>query len=263
MIFEFTFSAKIGDLLPINYQYELGSWVYRTLNQGDEGYAQFLHADGYGWEGKKYKLFTFGQLKPEKYEIGGDRMKILSPVVKGIFSFYTESGSENMIRGLFEQNRLSLGDRKSQVNWPVRNVEVLPNPIQGSKALFKCLSPLVVSEVRLQNGKKMSQYLSPQDEGYAVRFLDNLAHKYQAARPQTPLPDTKEWSLKVLSQAPKSKLSKLKADTPQETLIRGYLFDFELSAPAEVLRFGQEAGFGEKNSMGFGCCQVLKSGVSE
>jgi CRISPR-associated endoribonuclease Cas6 len=39
--------------------------------------------------------------------------------------------------------------------------------------------------------------------------------------------------------------------------VRGYLCEFELQAPAELLRLGFQAGFGEKNSLGFGCAEVV------
>ncbi|RLD54679.1 MAG: CRISPR-associated endoribonuclease Cas6, partial [Bacteroidetes bacterium] len=34
-------------------------------------------------------------------------------------------------------------------------------------------------------------------------------------------------------------------------------YKFKIKAPKELLRLGYYAGFGEKNSMGFGCCEVV------
>lgn len=62
--------------------------------------------------------------------------------------------------------------------------------------------------------------------------------------------------LKVLSSTPKSRLIKLKAYTPEETRVRGWLYEFELEAPVEIQELGFYARFGEKNSMGFGCVKV-------
>ena len=59
-----------------------------------------------------------------------------------------------------------------------------------------------------------------------------------------------------LINKPKSKLIKIKTDTPQQTHIKGFLFDFKLSAPVELMKLGYFAGFGEKNSLGFGCGEV-------
>jgi len=49
----------------------------------------------------------------------------------------------------------------------------------------------------------------------------------------------------------------IKAGKPDQTKIVGYLFTFHLEAPAELLRIGYYAGFGEKNSIGFGCGEVI------
>jgi CRISPR-associated endoribonuclease Cas6 len=61
-----------------------------------------------------------------------------------------------------------------------------------------------------------------------------------------------------LLSAPKEKKIIIKAGTPEETKVRAYLFDFELQAPVPLLEFGYDAGFGEKNSTGFGCVEVVK-----
>ena len=41
-----------------------------------------------------------------------------------------------------------------------------------------------------------------------------------------------------------------------ESKLIGYQFDFFLDAPAELIRIGYYTGFGEKNSVGFGCVGI-------
>ena len=65
------------------------------------------------------------------------------------------------------------------------------------------------------------------------------------------------YNMDILSK-PKSRLITIKANTPHESKLRGYLFDFKIKAPAEVIKLGYYAGFGEKNSLGFGCCEVIE-----
>ena len=36
-----------------------------------------------------------------------------------------------------------------------------------------------------------------------------------------------------------------------------YQYDFELTAPTQLLRIGYEAGFGENTSMGFGFVEMI------
>lgn len=63
--------------------------------------------------------------------------------------------------------------------------------------------------------------------------------------------------LRVLS-APKAKTIALRAGTPQETKMKGYLFNFELQGEPELLRLGYYGGFGRLNSQGFGCTEIIR-----
>ena len=56
---------------------------------------------------------------------------------------------------------------------------------------------------------------------------------------------------------PRSKLITIKRNTPHETKVRGFLYSFKLKAPLDIHRIGYYAGFGEKNSMGFGWGEVV------
>ena len=42
------------NLLPINYQYPLASWVYKTIATGDRSYAEWLHANGFADGSKRF-----------------------------------------------------------------------------------------------------------------------------------------------------------------------------------------------------------------
>ena len=257
MLFQFTFRTRIDDLLPINYQYEMASWIYRTINQVDQDYAQFLHSEAHSLGNKHFKLFTFSHLRFPKYQIEGDRIRVLSPKAFGTFAFYMDKTAENFIRGLFEKSKLSIGDRTSRVEWKIEQIETIDSEISSQSLRFQTVSPLVVAMATVRNGKTSASYLEPHDPNFESRFLENLANKYRALYPEKPTPDTADWKLRVLSAAPKAKLTKIKADTEQETYIKGYLFDFEVDAPIEILRIGLLAGFGEKNALGFGCCRIV------
>lgn len=67
----------------------------------------------------------------------------------------------------------------------------------------------------------------------------------------TPRPDGFDFNLKPNGQ-PKSKRITLKPGTPQQSKVKGYVYNFELTAPTEIHRLILAAGIGEKNSTGFG-----------
>lgn len=262
MRFSLTFK-KIGQKqsLPLNYQYELASWIYKTIHRSDSDFAAFLHDRGYLANGKGFKLFTFSNLKLPKFQIQGDRLLLLGDVLSLQLSFALEQSAQHFIQGLFQQQRFSLGDRQSQVDLEVQQIEALPSPALGggSRLRFRALSPLCVSSSRERHGKIMPLYHHPADAGYENLLLQNLLHKYAAAHGHFPLPPLAPdgaFAFKLLSE-PKSRLVTIKANTLQETKVRGFLYDFELQAPEALLQLGYAAGFGEKNSLGFGCVEVV------
>ncbi len=55
-------SETFGNILPINYQYELSAAIYRVLSNANEAYSSWLHENGFALNGKKFKLFTFSWL---------------------------------------------------------------------------------------------------------------------------------------------------------------------------------------------------------
>jgi CRISPR-associated endoribonuclease Cas6 len=122
--------------------------------------------------------------------------------------------------------------------------------------VFKALSPICVSKPVDNNGKLRAKYLMPGDEDFELRFINNLFSRYKALN-SNGISDSDEIAVNIKGKA-KSRLIKIKADTPAQTKVRGSLFNFTCKAPPELLRLGYEAGFGEKNSLGFGCVEISK-----
>jgi CRISPR-associated endoribonuclease Cas6 len=92
--------------------------------------------------------------------------------------------------------------------------------------------------------------MSPEEDGFAEAFAQSLCRKHRQLTGQAI--DAATVQFRLLS-VPKSRLITIRAGKPQETRVRGYMFEFELVAPPGLHRTGFMAGFGEKSSMGFGC----------
>ena len=244
-------------ILPLNYNYPLSAWIYKVIGNADESYADFLHNKGYQAQGKRFKFFTFSSLHFPKFKIEGDRISVLSDTISLIISFYIDKAAEHFVMGLFKDQRFGLGDKISQVDFIVQHVESLPYEIKNTSLEFRTISPLVVSR---KNERGNDDYLSPADAGYEELFVNNLIDKYLATGNEY-LPTWKNEmiSFKLISPDPKSKLTTIKADTKEQTKIKGYLFDFELTAPKPILELSYLAGFGRYNAEGFGCVEVNNS----
>src|SRR6266542_2222171 len=180
MRFYLTFEVLgVNKQLPINYQYELSSWIYKTIHFGNPVFAEWLHSHGYMDGNKQFKLFTFSNLKPEKYTINGDRLELQSHRATIHISFFAHEAATPFITGLFQNQQFSLGDKISNVQFRVNTIEKLPEPQWSSRMLFRTESPLIISK-RESETSRNAKYLSPEESGYGEMFLNNLIAKYDA-----------------------------------------------------------------------------------
>lgn len=247
--------------LPINYQYPVSSWIYKTIHEGNNEFASWLHEKGYIDNKRKYKLFSFSQLEIDKFSTDKDRLLINNPEAEMIINFVAQEAAEPFIKGLFQQKHGSIGDKISQSTFNITHIEKLQEPVFDDQMILKTLSPLVVSKTP-ENREGTPIYLQPDDLDFARIMYDNLVNKYTAwmlCNANAGITfhtgrDTR-FEFKLLS-TPKPRLITIKANTPQQTKVRGYMMKFEVKAPADLLRMGYYAGFGEKNSLGFGCVGV-------
>lgn len=251
-----TLQHRSGEALPINYPWLISSWVYRTLEKASPEFSHWLHDQGFGYEGRNYKLFTFSPLQPQRYRI--DREQRAFILAEGptrlILSFYIDEALQHFVMGLFKDQTFYLQSGRFRVDFTVQTLRMLSRPEFHSSMNFRLLTPLCVSYQR--EGEKYPNYLHPTDPRYSELLIRNLLRKRAALQTEPPelagpADDINfSYRFECLSE-PKSKLLSIKG-----IQVRGYLFDFTLAAPAELLEMGYYAGFGEKNS-GVGMGMVL------
>ena len=246
-------------ILPKDYEYLISSWIYNTLWQANTEFATWLHNEGYDFNNRRYKLFTFSELMPERYETPRGKGQFIlktGPSVL-ILSFKIPDAFQHFVAGLFRQGSFSLGDRRHQVDFTIEGIETLAKPIFQPVMRFRLHKPCLISQQTEQD--KHAQYLHPEDANFTPLFFNNLLHKTAAALQPT-IPGVKmsveadsNWKLRILSE-PKRRMTRIKG-----TKYIGYKFDFELEAPVALMETGYFSGFGEKNSsVGFGFAGVLK-----
>jgi len=255
MRFKITFSRTGRQrMLPMDYQYYLSAWIYKVIGKADHAFADFLHAEGYHDGRRRFKLFNYSPLdfgKPvlwkEKslFEIRVDRLTLK-------VSFQLSDAAEKFIVGLFNNQQAYIGDQFNGFDLTVSQVERLPDVEVGRTMHYRAVSSVVIS--RLNEGEHYARYLSPEDPEYGSLLRSHFLNKYQTVPNAAPLPEGFEFGFRLMS-GPRSKLITVKPYTSQQSKVRGYIYDFELTAPAEIHRLLLAAGCGEKNSMGFGWCE--------
>ena len=255
----YTIASSGNNTIPLNYQYEFSSWIYRTIHYADPGFARWLHDEGYTAGRQHFKFFTFSNLEiPRRaFSIAGDRMRILSDECSMQISFLIGEAASPFIRGLFLNQDFTIGDKISQVRFRVKSVERMPDPLFGNEMTFRALSPVVIGKSRAPEGGSGKAYLSPEADGYGPLFIQNLASKVLVSKTRDKIsPAELEACRFELLGKPKKKGILIKAHTPEQTKVIGYQFRFRITAPADWLAVGYDAGFGEENSEGMGCAGI-------
>ena len=251
-----------GNILPLNYQYEQSAVIYKILHSADKEFANWLHENGYQTATeKKFKLFTFSRFKINKRLVIAEdqRIQILSDTVEWQISFLPEKSTQSFIEGLFRRQTFEIGDKKSTVQFVVRSVEILPPPFYSEEMAFATLSPLCV---KFRNDWGGIYYLSPTDVRTKYLLIKGLQDRYWAAYQKEIPCALEECKLEVLNQ-PKSVLVTIKTGTSQQTRVRGYMTQFKLKAPVELLQLMYDSGAGNLCSQGFGCLRVLDQNFSK
>lgn len=236
-------------LLPINYQYPAASWIYKTIAGGDADYARWLHENGFADGSKTFKMFCFSGLTTPNARLNGDRLMLADNDIYMHLSFLPERSTQEFVKGMFSNQEFFLGDRQSKVNFRVSSVEMLPEPHFAETMDFQCLSPITVSMKRDDGTKK---YLSPMGEGYGKALIDNLLAKYSAYFGQT-VELTGNEKFELLNKPRMKGIFIPKAGLNMPIKVIAYNFQFRITAPIPLLQIGYTAGFGQENSMGFGC----------
>lgn len=262
------FELAKGSQLPLNYQYPISSWIYKVIGQANTDFANWLHSKGYQQDHKQYRLFSFGSLFTHPFKIDKKNAYLIALSNKASLnlSFYGDESAQHFITGLFQNQEFGIGTKKHKaVDLKVSGLQILPHPTFSESMQYYCNSPINLSKGQ-ENGP--AQYLVPSAEDYERYFLQQISNKYLAVASYFPkqlgqLSFQNKMSWEKISDKTREKLITIKADSPAETKVKGYLYEFELQAPIPIQKLLYYGGFGEKTSQGFGMVEVKKNFETE
>ena len=221
--------ATPGSQIDHNYSYHLSSAIYRAIERADSSLSLELHLPNVP------KFFTFSKLMIPEKRIEKDKITIESEEVHFFFSTLRDEIAEKLVEGLLMKPEIKIGKAK----FTLSQIEVLKEKKIGSKEKFVTLSPIYVSKA--ENGKAIDLY-PIQKEFYEV-LKQNLVKKFTTFYKKNP--ESEELEIEPVSFKPKRMLVK-------NTWHRCSEMVFEARGDPELLEVGYKAGFGSKNSMGFG-----------
>jgi len=236
--------------LPINYNYYLTGLIYDVVSTSSTDYATFLHDEGYtdGETAKKFKLFTFSQLRFRQMRVEGDRIRSTSPRMDLYISSPVREFVEHLADGLLGKERFPIGREES---FRAEEIEVLEPPEFNEEMKFICLSPLVASTVVEEEGELKTYYYRYSDDELSKAVASNLAQKYRLVHGEGIEPG--RFRLQFDPDYVKRRNGRIsKLVRYKNTKIKGIFAPFSVRGKPELIKVGYQAGFGEKGSMGFG-----------
>ena len=224
--------------VTLNHSYYLASLIYRSVEKADPTLSLELHKPS------TFKFFTFSKLMvpKKKFRIVEDKM-----VVDGEAYFYFSTMKNYigvcLVEGLLSKPEIKIGDTK----FVVSEIKVLKEREVGERERFVTLSPVNVTTVE-NNGRRRVVDLYPENPKFYENLKNNLIKKYTTFYGKEP--EDREVKFRVLKSKPKR--IRLK-----DTFHRCVEMVFVAEGSKELLEIGYKAGFGERNSMGFGMVKVV------
>ena len=229
-------------------QYLLQAMVYNLLNPE---YANFLHNEGFVYEGKRhFKMFSFSKL----YGNGSIKLKddliFFQPPIKLVITSPVNSILEQLAT-----NALSLGEIRLGNNLlTCKEVKIEYPRVDKEEIEFRTLSPIVCySTLKKYDNSNFTYYYSPKEKEFCEQIYANLIKKFQLIALQENIP---EGVIKIEC------LGRVKEEirffSPCDNRpIKGWSGSFKLCGPKDLLQVTLDAGLGAKNSAGFGCIELV------
>lgn len=243
-------------MLPFDYQYYLSAWIYKVIGKADSEFSHFLHSEGFqNNDYRKFKLFNYSPLYIGKPVIWKEKSlyEVRNEQVNLKVSFNVNESAEKFIMGLFTDQKAYIGDQFNGLELTVSQIERLPYAPISHTLNYKAVSPIVISQKKETD--RYAQYLGPEDNGYADLFIKHLLAKHSTVPHVATLPEEYMCTFNCTNE-PRYRTKTIKPYTKQQSKVKGYLYDFELTAPEPLHRLILASGAGEKNSVGFGWCEV-------
>ena len=225
--------------LPIAANETVQGLIYRAISK-DPTYSYDMHENGSSFDGRKYKLFTFGELNG-KYEIVGNRI-----IYPGDVRLNIRSADAYLIQLLFDYFRQTREIRLGNNTVRAKSVLLEDTHIFADRILIRTASPITVYLTE-PNGHTV--YFSPDDPRFCEGIVTNARRKWASK-----MENDNGFSLRVSTMENAQYLKR--ATRFKTTFITAWHGPLLLEGSPQVLDFLYQTGLGSKNSQGFGMFDI-------
>ena len=215
--------------VPFNHQHQLQGLIYRRIQRFNPDLSLRLHSE------RVPKLFTYSLFMAKRRVFERGKPYFLG-YGRAYFYFSTAVPeiAEAFIGGLLHGPEVELWGEE----FTLVEVKAIAEPSRLSGRKFVTLSPIAVTADR---------DLSPMEPEFYERIRQNLRRKYAQIYGTDP---PERFEMEVINAKPK------RFEVKEGIYQRAWHLVFRARGDEGLLRAGYLAGFGEKNSIGFGMVKV-------
>ncbi|GFN23382.1 CRISPR-associated endoribonuclease Cas6 [Thermanaeromonas sp. C210] len=238
------FTAPGPVAVPVQYGHLLQGIIYQHME--NPVLRTYLHEHGFALEKRRFKLFTFSRLMGRTviYDRAAGRL-VLTPPLRLVICSPIPFILQELGTGFLRQGQVRLGEARLEVK---EIATAAPRVMQGILRV-QMLSPLVVySTLSGGDGRTYTYYYSPFEPRFTELVANNLAKKHLLVygRPAR----VNGFAIRPARVDDRD----LKVTYYKETVVKGWMGQYELRGDPDLLQVALDAGLGAKNSQGYGCC---------
>ncbi|MBM3239518.1 CRISPR-associated endoribonuclease Cas6 [Candidatus Poribacteria bacterium] len=256
--------------LPIHYNEIVQGFIYNHIS---EELAKWLHDEGFAYEKRNFKLFTFSRIMgqfnidrkdnairftpPSKLIVSSPierfTQELANEILKCLVRWPHPDDSETQIRigraqGTNISNTLKLGS--NEVYLEQLNIESSPDFPEAME--IRMLSPVTVySTLRKADGTPKTYYYSPFESEFSELLEQNLKKKAAIL-----VGEDKVDKYSFTIEPTRVRNNDQKILTYKGFVIKCWMGEYKIKGSPELHRIAYETGLGSKNSQGFGCFEI-------
>lgn len=247
MLCQISFSSEKSFILPMSYNHIIQAVLYKFINE--DSYADFIHNEGYKYNKRVYKLFSFSNVLETPLYI--DKLNKQFEFPNNV-NLYFSSINNDFFKYVFNsiinmEDTVYIGKNKASIS----KIQLI-NEKTSQKETVEAKSPITTySTFTTYENRKKTYYYSPYEKEFSTNLQRNLINKYNALYGEQPK-DSR--FLIVPKNNIKETIIKYK-----NFIIKGYTGTFDVEGSQELMEMAFCAGLGSKNSQGFGL--IIKSNL--
>jgi CRISPR-associated endoribonuclease Cas6 len=241
-----SFTTNNQFTLPVSHNHILQGVIYSHL---DLSLASKLHNEGFKFERRKFKLFTFSRLLGKVTFLKREQKFLFHSPFKIIISSPKDEILQSLAEYIIQSPEILIDNQKVFIE----SVSVEHTPNLAEEINIRMLSPITVySTLKTPTGSSKTYYYNPSEKEFSELIGQNLVKKYRAVYRKEPNSEFKIIPLGVNKRH--EKIISYKG-----TIIKAWMGRYKLCGNPELLRVGYEAGLGSKNSQGFGLFELIEN----